>query len=81
MADATKTTKTAAAAAAEDELADIEAAITPKPRQETATDRAIAAARDAELKRQADIEAAVAKAGADELPKLGGSLNDPGLGR
>jgi hypothetical protein len=29
-------------------------------------------ARDAELKRQADVEAAVAKANDDELPKLGG---------
>jgi hypothetical protein len=38
-------------------------------------------ARDAELKRQENVEKAVGKAGADELPDLGGPLMQPGLGR
>lgn len=38
-------------------------------------------ARDAELKRQARVEAAVAKANEEDLPKLGGPLSNPGLGR
>lgn len=39
------------------------------------------AAHDAEEQLQADIVAAVAKAHVDELPKLGGELVEPGLGR
>lgn len=44
-------------------------------------DAAIAKARDAELKRQQAVTDAVAKAGAEELPKIGGPLLEPGLGR
>ncbi|HET7031115.1 MAG TPA: hypothetical protein VFI34_11435 [Candidatus Limnocylindrales bacterium] len=44
-------------------------------------DEGTAKARDAELKRQADVVAAVAKANDDELPKLGGPIRNPGLGR
>lgn len=48
---------------------------------EDSRDAAIARAREAELKRQEDVIAAVAKAGEKELPKLGGPLQNPGLGR
>lgn len=44
-------------------------------------DEGTAKAREAELKRQADVVAAVAKANDDELPKLGGPIRNPGLGR
>lgn len=44
-------------------------------------DEGSAAARDAELKRQEAVVAAVAKANEVELPKLGGPLKNPGLGR
>lgn len=46
-----------------------------------ARDERTAKARDAELKRQENVEKAVAKAGTDELPELGGPLMQPGLGR
>lgn len=39
------------------------------------------AAREAEEARQADVVKAVEKANRDELPKLGGPLKSPGLGR
>lgn len=38
-------------------------------------------ARAAELRRQETVAKAVADAGADDLPKLGGPLLEPGLGR
>lgn len=38
-------------------------------------------AREAELRRQADQVEAVERAGAKDLPKLGGPLLEPGLGR
>lgn len=44
-------------------------------------DAAIEKAREAELKRQQDVVDAVAKAGKDELPKIGGPMANPGLGR
>ncbi len=46
-----------------------------------AIDAAANAAREAELARQEEIVAAVAQANAEELPKLGGPLLDPGLGK
>lgn len=50
---------------------------TDAERRDEGTDKA----REAELKRQAAVEAAVAKAHDEELPKLGGPLRNPGLGR
>lgn len=44
-------------------------------------DERTAKAREAELKRQERVEDAVGKAGTDELPKIGGPLMQPGLGR
>lgn len=44
-------------------------------------DEGTVAAREAELERQADVREAVAKAGRTDLPKLGGPLKNPGLGR
>lgn len=44
-------------------------------------DERTARARDAELKRQENVEKAVDKAGSDELPKIGGPIMQPGLGR
>lgn len=44
-------------------------------------DEASQAAKDAELKRQERVVDAVAKANDEELPKLGGALKNPGLGR
>ena len=38
-------------------------------------------ARDRELKRQQDVVDAVAKANDEQLPKLGGPLMNPALGR
>lgn len=69
--------KTAADVNAEQQAL-VEAAVTP-----SATERrpGIAKAQEAELKRQADVEAAVAKAHEKELPKLGGDMLEPGLGR
>ncbi len=40
-----------------------------------------ASAERAELSRQADVVDAVAKANDEDLPKLGGPLRNPGLGR
>lgn len=83
MADATKTSKPADADEPETEAPAIVAG--PEPRElsaaEKAHDKASAKAREAELARQQDVVAAVAKAHADELPALGGPLLEPGLGR
>lgn len=46
-------------------------------RRDEASDKA----RDAELKRQESVVDAVAKANDEDLPKLGGAIRDPGLGR
>lgn len=51
------------------------------PKAKADPDAATHAARDAELKRQEDQAKAVEKAAAEELPKLGGPLMEPGLGR
>lgn len=80
MADAAKTKPTAELEA--DKVAEIdEAANKTTERETTARDRGTEAARRRELDRQDDVVAAVAGAHADELPKLGGPLRDPGLGR
>jgi len=81
MASADKT-KTTAELAAEEQAA-IEAAVTPaEPVAPTAgRDAATASAREAELHRQATVKKAVAEANKSELPKLGGPLMEPGLGR
>ena len=57
----------------------VEAAVTPGDTSERRP--GIGDAQKAELKRQADIEKAVAQANKSELPKLGGDLLEPGLGR
>jgi len=67
------------AEAAEDQAA-IEEAVTPDPDGPDGRS-GIHEARDAELARQAAQAKAVAKANKSELPKLGGDLLDPGLGR
>lgn len=68
---------TAEVAAAEAEA--IEDAITPAaPAKRSPGEQA---AEDAELNRQEDVREAVAKANDAELPKLGGALKNPGLGR
>jgi hypothetical protein len=77
MASADKT-KTTAELAADETPAILDAVEAPEA---SAVDAAIAKAQDAELARQAGVEAAVAKANATELPKLGGPLMEPGLGR
>lgn len=64
MADPTKARPAKPAKPADDE---------PTPAPAPTVDPEIAAARDAELKRQQDVIDAVAKANRDELPKLGGS--------
>lgn len=51
------------------------------PPENSAADAASAAGQQAELKRQQDVIDAVEKAGRDELPRLGGTPDDPGLGR
>ena len=79
MASADKT-KTTAELAADETPAIIEAAV-PSTSATSGGDAASAKAHDAELARQADVEAAVAKANKTELPALGGPLMDPGLGR
>lgn len=53
----------------------------PKETKTDAADDASEAARRAELKRQDDQREAVAKAGRDDLPKIGGPMKSPGLGR
>lgn len=61
-----------------EQQAEIEAAVTPgKPDVRPGIEKA----RQAELDRQAEVEAAVAVANKHELPKLGGDLLEPGLGR
>lgn len=45
------------------------------------SEKAEETAEQRELKRQQDVREAVAKAHKDELPKLGGPLKNPGLGR
>lgn len=79
MAEAEKTRTPAERDAADQ--AKVEEAVTPAPRELVARDRATAAARKAEEDRQAAIVAAVDKANTAELPKLGGPLRSPGLGR
>lgn len=75
-------TPPAKAADADADQAAIEAAVTPAPKREaTGRDAAIERAHRAELERQADQAKAVAKANADELPKIGGPMKNPGLGR
>jgi len=84
MADAkiTRQAVDSAEAANEDQAAVAVAVERPDaPKASTSRDRATAAAHKAELDRQADIAKAVGKAGKDELPKLGGPLMNPGLGR
>jgi hypothetical protein len=68
------------AEAAAKEIADIDAAAN---REQDAPQRSPGeqAAEDAELKRQKAVVDAVAKANEKELPKLGGPLKEPGLGR
>lgn len=76
MADASKTAK------ADDDQAAIEAAVTPAPPAKLSpADARSREARDAELDRQQAVVDAVAKAHDDELPKLGGAILEPGLGR
>jgi len=68
-------------AAEEQEKVD-EAATAPQAERElTARDKLTDKARDAELERQDDVAEAVAKAGAKDLPKIGGPMLEPGLGR
>jgi hypothetical protein len=68
-------------AAAADHQAAIEKAVTPaKPAKAQGRDAAIQEAQEAELKRQKAVADAVAKANAEELPKLGGPMKNPGLG-
>ena len=58
--------------------AELEAAVTPAPAERPAAE---VAAERAELDRQKALADAVAGAHADELPKLGGPILEPGLGR
>ena len=54
---------------------------TKETKAEAAADSASEAARKAELDRQDAQREAVAKAGREDLPKLGGAMKNPGLGR
>jgi hypothetical protein len=65
--------------AAADEQGKVQEAVTPdEPAKRSPGEKA---AEDAEVKRQEEIVKAVAKAHDKELPKLGGPLREPGLGR
>jgi len=79
MADPSKTKPSEADA----ELAALNDAVTPAPPAEPATDRDKKSkeAHDAELARQKDVADAVDAANADELPKLGGPMLNPGGGQ
>jgi len=68
---------------AQEQLADEQAAVAaavaaPAPAKRS---RGEAAAERAEIRRQEEVVGAVAKAHDTELPKLGGAILEPGLGR